>query len=353
MKRLGKLLAVLGMSLMIFSGCQKKEETKKDFAYLMGKETTFWKHVQTPEDFDQITHFEKIYQNGLRHQKQAIGESIPKTIHFIWVGPKAFPKTSKKNVESWANLHPGWTLKFWTDRARPLPHPRMKMVIIKPSHFKTLGKHFDESTNYAEKSDILRYEILKQDGGIYVDHDVVCYQAFDELFDKHQFFCAVEPPHKPIATSSISVCNNIIASVPNHPIMDKAIQKVQSRWDVITKMYPGSDQESVIYRVFNRTFCPFDESVTELATKSSYRDMVFPAGYFNRMDGTLAVFANHEYLGTWYKTEDPYETLVRRRLMKMAKKMNKILLVCGASVVLNIMMSVGVIFALRKRKHAT
>ncbi|MDN3504662.1 MAG: glycosyltransferase [Rhabdochlamydiaceae bacterium] len=350
---LNKILAVLCGSLLLFSGCQKKEKSIKDFSYLMGKETSFWKHVQTPEDIAQVTLFEDIYQSGLRHQSNEIGESIPKTVHFIWVGPKAFPKTSKKNVESWVNLHPGWTFKFWTDRVRPLPHPRMQQVIIQPSHFQSLEKHFEESNNYAEKSDILRYEILKQEGGLYVDHDVVCYQSFDKIFDKHQFFCAVEPPHKPIATTSISVCNNIIGTIPNHPILEKCIKKVENRWSVISKMYPGNDQESIIYRVFNRTFCPFDESVSELASKTTYRDMVFPAGYFNRMDGTLAIFANHEYSGTWYKTEDPYETLVRRRLMKMSKKMNKILLVCGASVAMNIMMSIGVIFALRKRRHAS
>lgn len=314
----------------------------------MGKGKPCWQHVQTPEDRDQIELFKKVYEQGIRH-RGVIGEQIPKILHFIWVGPKEFPKTSKFNVETWAKLHPGWRIKFWTDRIRPLPHPRMELIQISSSDFQTLADFYAESTNYAEKSDLLRYEILRKEGGIYADHDVVCMQNFDELIQKHQFFCALEPPHKPLANSSISICNNLIGSIPHHPIIGKCIDKVINRWNIISKMYPGNDQESVIYRVFHRTFCPFDEAVTEGMNAQNYRNMVFPAGYFNRIDGAFGFFANHEYLGTWYKTEDPYELLMRRRLMKMSKKLNKILLICACSVGLNMLMGMGVFVFLRRK----
>jgi hypothetical protein len=40
---------------------------------------------------------------------------------------------------------------------------------------------FSGATNYGEKSDILRYEILSQFGGIYVDCDFECLKPFDDL----------------------------------------------------------------------------------------------------------------------------------------------------------------------------
>lgn len=44
-----------------------------------------------------------------------------------------------------------------------------------------IQKAFDAATNFGEKSDILRYEILEKHGGVYADVDVACVQAFDSL----------------------------------------------------------------------------------------------------------------------------------------------------------------------------
>ena len=345
--KLHNLLIVAVMTVCVC--CQKSKEKVKDFEYLMGKGKSHWQYVQTEEDRDQINLFRRVYER--RHSShQILKEEIPKTVHFIWVGPKNFPKSSRKNVESWIKKHPGWQFKFWTDRIRPLPHPKMEMVRINTKHFLHLEQEYEDSDNYAEKSDVLRYEILSQEGGFYVDHDVMCYQSFEPLRQKYQFFCGLEPPHKPIANTSISVCNNIIASVPQHPVLDRSIQKVKSRWNLIKQMYPGSDQESVIYRVFHRTFCPFDESVTESILTLNDQNMVFPAAFFNRLDGDFAYFANHEYLGTWYKTEDPFETLMRKRLIKMSRKMNQVILICSVTVAIHLILAGCIIFFLR-RKH--
>ena len=335
---------------LLFVGCKKQVDEKSDFEQLMGKGKSHWQYVQTKEDLEQIAFFKKHF---IRQQSfnKSIGQQIPRTVHFIWVGPREFPKSSRKNIESWVDLHPDWKFKFWTDRLRALPHPKMEMVEIKEEHFSQGYDNYLESNNYAEKADVLRYEILLNEGGIYVDHDVMCFQSFEPLIQNYQFACGLEPPHKPIGQSSISVCNNIIASIPNHPIMEQCLSKVMNRWNVIQKMYPGDDQDSTIYRVFHRTFCPFDEAVTAGIDTNHYRNIVFPAGFFNRLDGEYAFYANHEYLGTWYKTEDPFETLMRRRLMKMSKKMNKILLICGVSAGVNLVLVLGVAFASIKRRY--
>ncbi|MCF7852167.1 MAG: hypothetical protein K9M07_02880 [Simkaniaceae bacterium] len=344
------LIAIIGMGCVV-SGCQKKKVDHIDFETLMGKGTPLWKYILTKEDQSQLEFFQKIYESQYK-LRQAQEPEIPKTIHFIWLGPKEFPKNSIKNIRSWSTHNPEWKIKFWTDRQRSIPIPGLEMVRVSPADFNFLYDCYNDSNNYAERSDLLRYEILNREGGIYVDHDVTCYQSFEPIRSIHQFFCGLEPPHKPIATTSISVCNNLIGSIPGHPILGKSIQKVKNRWNIVKEMYPGNDQESTILRVFHRTFCPFDEAVSENILKFNFRDMVYPAAYFNRIDGSFGIFAHHEYLGEWYKTEDPSEALMRRRLIKMSRKMNQILLISGISVMINMVFAIsfGVMLAKQRKK---
>ena len=317
----------------------------------MGKGESCWEHVQTPQDRQHIDFFRRLYEKDQKAQGE-LTLKIPKTIHFIWVGPKSFPKESIANVESWVTKHPDWAFKFWTDRKRPLPHPKMELALISEKDLGTLYPCYLESTNYAEKSDLLRYEILQEEGGIYVDHDVVCFQSFDPLIEGHQFFCGLEPPHKPIGSSSISVCNNIIASIPFHPVLVSAIEKVKTRWSPIAKMYPGEDKESIIYRVFNRTFCAFEEAVFENVQNNGYKNVVFPAKYFNSLGKHYGFFSHHKYDGAWYQNEDPFEKLLRERLMKMAGKMNKILLINLLSIGMNIALAISIFILFKRKKYA-
>jgi hypothetical protein len=333
------------LSLIILCACHKQKANSDDFDHLMGFGQKCWENIQTVEDKSRMDFFRKIYEEK-RVSNEEPSKPIPKVVHFIWVGPKAFPKESVANVESWVAKHPDWQFKFWTDRQRPLPSSKMELVLIKESDLKELYPYFLDSTNYAEKSDLLRYKILQEEGGVYVDHDVACFQSIDSLVTSYEFFCGLEPPHSPIGASSISVCNNIIASTAHHPILDSAIEKSKERWERLKKMYPGEDKESVMYRVFYRTFSAFEEAAMQ---NIGHKSMIFPAGYFNNLGKTRGLFSNHTYDGTWYQTEDPFEKLLRERLMKMAKKMNKILLMS----VVSIMMNVGLaIFIFRRKRHA-
>jgi hypothetical protein len=80
------------------------------------------------------------------------------------LGPKEFPKSSLKNLSSWIDKHPGWTIKFWTDIDRPTPHPKMQKVLVQDSDLPHLLTQFFLSDNLGEKSELLRYEIPSKRG---------------------------------------------------------------------------------------------------------------------------------------------------------------------------------------------
>jgi mannosyltransferase OCH1-like enzyme len=84
---------------------------------------------------------------------------IPKIVHQIWIGPKKRPDIWMDTVKSFCETQ-GFEYVLWDD----------KMV----GELKMVNQSFyDKESTYNGKSDILRYEILYQYGGVYIDADSV------------------------------------------------------------------------------------------------------------------------------------------------------------------------------------
>lgn len=301
---------------------------QEDFYELMGKKQPVWQFL-LQEDKQVLEKFAESFNRTLL-QTQTKRGSIPNTFHFIWVGSNEFPAESIKNIQSWVERHPGYKVYFWSDRERVLPHSCMQLRLIDHFNWLFLKDLYLDSNNPAEKSDLLRYEILYQEGGIYLDHDVECFKPFNQFIDNFDLFCGLEFPHSPIATTSITVCNNIIGSCPHHPILKKAMELVADKWTKYKKMYPGHDADSVTRRVYHRTFSSFDDAVKMLLDDATYRNIVFPAGYFNKLGKQLGLYAHHQYANTWFEKESKFEKNVRQRLVKICKKNNQLMLIMSA-----------------------
>lgn len=341
--------------LPLLAGCVKKKETEKkaDFETLMGSQDPAWQYVQTPEDFENLNFFKTVYEKNIPFlEMKSTMFRVPKVIHFIWIGPKAFPRESIENVRSWIAKHPDWTFKFWTDRDRPLPHKQMQMARIQDLQFIKLLDCYKKSDNYGEKSDILRYEILYQEGGIYVDHDVKCIQSFEPLNKGFDFFCGMELPYKTCLSSSVLPTNNVIGSRPGHSILKRCMDWLSDNWDRIDNEYPGKDRDSVINRVAHRTFLVLGETFKLLANKEGNRDIALPTVYFNAKEDKQALFSRHLYNGTWFENESEFEKIVRERLVKITKKTNKILLFFAVFSLLNILGFTLLIIKYRKRTRS-
>lgn len=346
-------LSVLFLLLISLFSCQKEKEKSKvsSFEDMMGKQLDCWQHVIAPVDFSNLAFFKELFEKREQNKLSTSDPIIPKVLHFIWIGPKEFPRESIPNIQSWVDNHPGWKVKFWTDRKRHLPHIALEECLIKDWHFEGLQQCYAKSDNYGEKSDLLRYDILLHEGGVYVDHDVKCFKSFDELNKQYELYCGLELPSDTPISSSIHVTNNMIAARPGHPILQRCVQWLPEHWDEIQALYPGSDKLSVISRIGNRTFAAFADSVRELAGKNTH-DMVFPAYYFNAPRDEDAVYSRHLYSGSWFQSENPFEKMARQRLMMLSKKVNKILLFCGVATGINLL-GIGLIFFTLRKKLAT
>ena len=123
---------------------------------------------------------------------------IPKKIHQIWLG-SPLPDKYAEFAETWKAKHPTWEYKLWTDSD-------ISNLDIKRR------KVYESADNYGAKSDIARYEILKQFGGLYVDTDFECLRSFDDLLYL-DFFTGVG------YDKEVQLYNGLIASIPHHPII--------------------------------------------------------------------------------------------------------------------------------------
>lgn len=103
---------------------------------------------------------------------------IPKIIHYCWFGKGLMPKSQKDCIKGWQKLMPDYKIMRWDESTFDLDkYP--------------LAKYACEVKKYALASDVCRYNVLAQYGGIYLDTDVEVFKRFDEFLDCN-FFSGIE-----------------------------------------------------------------------------------------------------------------------------------------------------------------
>jgi len=146
-----------------------------------------------------IPRFEKFKTS---YDVPELNELIPKVIHFIWIGSplpykyvvnmQTFVATNKKN---------GYSFKLWVDHETP---PIQDIIIQDirtdfPAE-KFINKEiYDIETNWSSKADILKYEIIYQEGGICSDVDAISVKAYDSIFEK-AFVCYTGEPYNDVCS---------------------------------------------------------------------------------------------------------------------------------------------------------
>jgi hypothetical protein len=355
----GKMQRFYILILILFlgasgSGCHRKKQLpaalSDDFESLTGKNLPTWEYVQTKDDLAHLQLFKQMYEQRKGDLGAATGPArIPKTLHFIWIGPRPFPRESVENIRTWMAKNPNWTFCFWTDRQRPVPVPGMEIRMVQDLHFLKLRDCYGKSGNYGEKSDLLRYEILYSEGGVYADHDVKCFKPFDVLNASYDFYCGIDMPYTSSLPSCVYTTNNLIGARSGHPILLRCMELLSEKWDAIEGDYPGADRDAILNRVLHRTFWLFGEAIKQMANQEGNRDIVFPAYYFDAPTEELAIFARHQYAGIWHEKESAFEKMVRQRLMTLTKKSNRLMLIIGVLSTLNLLGLFALFFYLKRR----
>jgi mannosyltransferase OCH1-like enzyme len=145
---------------------------------------------------------------------------IPKTLHFIWIGDES--KMPNKCIDTWRVKNPEYGVRVWGNYEL---HNMLWHNIDKVRDM--LAKK-----DYAGVADIMRYEILYNEGGVYIDADSVCLKPLEDwLLDCDAFACWEQE-----FIRNNLVANGFIGSIPGSDVMKMCIDELATRDCTVNKL---------------------------------------------------------------------------------------------------------------------
>ena len=99
---------------------------------------------------------------------------IPKIIHYCWFSSDDYPLLIQRCIESWHKVLPDYEFKRWDSQNTKMDIPYAK-------------KAFSEK-KWAFLTDYIRMRALYEEGGIFLDTDVLLLKSFDGLLDNDSFW---------------------------------------------------------------------------------------------------------------------------------------------------------------------
>jgi len=135
--------------------------------------------------------------------------TIPSIIHYCWLGSKDIPPEHQEFIRGWRRLLPNYEFMFWNNEtfARYLAAADSKFV-----------KECQRLNLPGFLSDFVRFTVLYEYGGIYLDTDVEVHKSFDAFRDFDMFLGY-------IYDSAIGTA--IIGTRKENPLIAKLLQRLE------------------------------------------------------------------------------------------------------------------------------
>lgn len=116
---------------------------------------------------------------------------IPKVIHYAWLGGGEKSEAMNSCISSWKTFCPGYEIVEWNEENYDVYQNRY----MKQSY---------QAKKYAFTCDYLRLDVLYNNGGIYLDTDVMALKSFDEVLRQTAFAVYLE-----WAVPTFGICGSI------------------------------------------------------------------------------------------------------------------------------------------------
>ena len=135
---------------------------------------------------------------------------IPKIIHQLWIGTKPAPT---KFMDTWRDKNPEFTYVRWNEAE-----------IQKQWHIFSCQKRIDEIEEICGKADILRWEILYEYGGVFLDADSICVEPIDDMLMNTSSFAGWEQEK----VRHGLIANGTMGFPPKHPLVKQVIEWIKA-----------------------------------------------------------------------------------------------------------------------------
>lgn len=215
---------------------------------------------------------------------------IPKTLHYCWFGNNPKSKIFQDCLASWKSFCPDFVIKEWNEKnTTRFANPFYKNALRKKQ--------------YAFVADYIRAKVLFEEGGVYLDTDMLLLKPIDDLvgFD---FFTAEEVEGR--------VAFGMLGCVKNHRFLKQMIQ------------YYNSTEFNVFSPpVITHTFSPIINRQTITKNEIIFEPIFFyPLSYENRLENYAGFIRNESYAvhlwdHSWAKSEKSGLVLLLKKLKEV------------------------------------
>ena len=208
-------------------------------------------------------------------------QSIPRVVHWLWLGTLAVPHIFEQYAERWKVHHPSWETRLWREDALPAL---------------SCPEAIDHSTGFKRRYDILRLEILRQCGGVIVDMDVEPIRPLDPLLPGVSAFVGrIGEKH---------IGNQVLGATPGHPFFERAVERLRANTDVAGNASQTSGKDFL-----KQLLSEYPEDVTVFPARTFYYEPSFDPP--RRPHDFSDVYAVHHQLES-YAAIPQTETVERR-----------------------------------------
>ena len=161
----------------------------------------------------------------------------PKIIHQIWSSKRMpLPEVFKELSETWKEKHPDWQYILWDDAM---------MDGFMRKHYPQYIDTYNSFLYDIQRWDTIRYLILYEMGGMYVDFDMECLENVEPLLQKGCCF-GTDTDENIIYASHVKggyLNNTFITSTPKHPFIGKIVEHVFDE----NRILPSADTHKLLY----------------------------------------------------------------------------------------------------------
>lgn len=241
--------------------------------------------------------FQNLYEANnygqlLDENPNALNEDvkIPLITHKIWLTnpnkPVNMPEYYVKWFENSIKHNPkkeGWVHYLWIQDEKLFPelikrvkNTSIKIMVVSKDLPKEMlcGEIYDEAlanNKFGMASDVLRMEILRQFGGVYLDTDYELFHSIKGLNTFYNFYCAIEP-------MSNLICNAIVAASPYHPVIEKSLELIKRNANMETAPdYIKNCGDNGFKTIIVTGPGMITNAVALAAGQDGYKDIVFPS----------------------------------------------------------------------------
>lgn len=189
---------------------------------------------------------------------------IPKIIHYCWFGKGVIPKSQADCIKSWEKMLPDYKIMRWDETT---------FDVEKYS----AAKYAYKVKKYALVSDVCRYNVLHEYGGIYLDTDVEVYKKFDKYLDA-SFFSAIEFYNEFYTENSLSLLDTegkpLVSGteIPHLEMLTSTMGCVPGNKMIgELKEYYNNIEADEVYAANYRKYVNNDRLVAKYATQYGFR----------------------------------------------------------------------------------